>query len=111
AGLKLQAAGREEDLVAAAPILCARSADAWGRLCESRFPKVRDAAATAAGESGGAAHLPKLADLCADPDANVRLAAIIAFRRIRPEAEKIAYDHRAPSPEALAALKRLSNPE
>jgi len=108
AGLSLQLSRREEDRVAAAQILCTRSLVAWEKLCQDSAPEVRDAAASAAAERGDARHLPRLASLCGDAQASVRMAAFTAFLRLVPQAQEVGYDPQAPSESALAELRRLA---
>ncbi|MHC4549689.1 MAG: fused MFS/spermidine synthase [Planctomycetota bacterium] len=108
AAFRLARNGGPEDLVAVAPIFCARSITRWAELCEHPAPQVREAAADAAKASGDRRHLAALARLCRDGEERVRLSAFIAFRDIEPQADQVGYDYRRPSSRALERLAELA---
>ncbi|MCZ6786029.1 MAG: HEAT repeat domain-containing protein, partial [Planctomycetota bacterium] len=109
AALRVKAHGSHDDLKRIAPLLCILSLSQWRALCDHEDPDVRDAAAGAAAAHGTTAHLPALAELCADGSEQVRLSAITSFVRIKPEAERIYADYqKLPTKSQLAELHRLA---
>ncbi len=108
--LKLLGTDMEPDLVAIAPLLAAYYPDYpyWARLCDHSRPHVRAMAAEAARESGGVAHLAKLAALLNDKEPEVRLSAWFSFCGILPEAASIPYQPAEPTEESIARVVALA---
>ncbi len=108
--LKLLGTDEEEDLVAIAPLLAAHypAYPYWARLCDHRRPHVRAMAAEAARESGGTAHLAKLAALLNDKEQEVRLSAWFSFCGLVPEASAIPYQPAEPTEGAIARAVALA---
>ncbi len=106
---KLLRSGDDEDIIAVAPYYCGRypATSTWADLCGNPSAQVREAAAEAAEAHGTRAHLPKLLDLCRDPEREVRLSAFISLRKIEPMADQAGYDPDAPTDAALKALGDL----